>query len=52
MAVEDAQQKEDVEALIYYIDVYSNYIGPPHRDVTEEDIRREIENLDGKGLLL
>ena len=34
---------------MYYLEVYLKYIEQTRRDVTEEDIIKKIENLDGKG---
>ena len=49
LALEEVQNEESVETLIYYGEIYLKYIELTNDDITEEDIVKEIKKLDGKG---
>ncbi|HLR33907.1 MAG TPA: hypothetical protein VK071_01065 [Tissierellales bacterium] len=52
LALEEVQNEESVETLIYYGEIYLKYIELTNDNITEEDIVKEIKKLYGKGLLL
>ena len=49
LALEEVKNEEPLETLIYYGEIYLKYIELTNKDITEEDIKKEIRKLDGKG---
>src|SRR5699024_5922358 len=48
LALEEVQNEESLETLIYYGEIYLKYIELTNDNITEEDIVKEIKKLDGK----
>src|SRR5699024_10642305 len=49
LSLEEVKNEEPIDILIYYGEIYLKYIELTNSDITEEDIIKGIEKLDGKG---
>ena len=49
ISVEEVSEKEEYETIYYYIEMILTYFSSVKKDISEEKLKRKIEELEGKG---